>query len=139
MAAACRSRRCPCELGADVESAIPAYANLPNGGLVVIPSPATLVYRDRIIALAAQHRLPAVYPYRFYVAEGGLASYGEDLADQYRQAAGYVARILGGTKPAELPVQQATRYALAINRKTAQELGLAVPLALLVRADEVIE
>ena len=97
------------------------------------------LHRDLIIALAARLRLPAVYPYRFFVTIGGLISYGPDFVDQYRQAAGYVDRILKGEKPAELPVQAATKYELAINLKTAKALGLTVPPAVLARAGEVIE
>jgi putative ABC transport system substrate-binding protein len=104
-----------------------------------VVSSAATVHRDLIIALAAEHRLPAIYPYRYFVAGGGLVSYGPDLIDQYRRAAGYVDRILKGEKPADLPVQQPTRYDLAINLKTAKALGLDVPAALLARADEVIE
>jgi putative ABC transport system substrate-binding protein len=99
----------------------------------------TTRHRDLIIALAARLRLPAVYPYRFFVTIGGLISYGPDFVDQYRQAAGYVDRILKGEKPAELPVQAATKYELAINLKTAKALGLTVPPAVLARAGEVIE
>jgi putative ABC transport system substrate-binding protein len=95
--------------------------------------------RDLIIALAAKYRLPAVYPYRFFVTSGGLISYGPDLADQYRRAAGYVDRILKGEKPSDLPVQAPTKYELAINLKTARALDLDVPASLLARADEVIE
>jgi ABC-type uncharacterized transport system substrate-binding protein len=124
---------------AEIERAVAAFAREPNGGLIVAVSSAATVHRDLIIALAAKHRLPAIYPYRYFVAGGGLLSYGPDLIDQYRRAAGYVDRILKGEKPADLPVQQPTRYDLAVNLKTAKALGLDVPAALLARADEVIE
>jgi putative ABC transport system substrate-binding protein len=96
-------------------------------------------HRDLIITLAARHKLPAVYPFRYFAADGGLISYGPDQVDQYRQAAGYVDRILKGEKPADLPVQAPTKYELVINLKTAKALGITVPLPLLARADEVIE
>jgi putative ABC transport system substrate-binding protein len=105
----------------------------------VLALPTTVIHRNLIIKLAAQHRLPAVYNSRFWVAEGGLVSYGPDILDQYRSAAGYVDRILRGAKPADLPVQAPTKYKLVINLKTAKTLGLTVPDALLARADEVIE
>ena len=97
------------------------------------------IHRDTIIAMAAQHRLPAVYPYRFYALSGGLVSYGNDLADSYRRAASYVDRILKGAKPADLPVELPTKFELVLNLKTAKALGLDVPPQVLVRADEVIE
>ena len=98
-----------------------------------------MVHRDLIIRLAAQHRLPAVYPYRLYATSGGLLSYGPDVVSQFRRAAGYVDRILKGAKPADLPVQAPTKYELVVNLKTAKALGLEVPPSLLARADEVIE
>ena len=120
-------------------SPAPRAAREPNGGLIVLPVPTTVIHRNLIIRLAAQHRLPAVYNSRYWIAEGGLVSYGPDVLDQYRHAAGYVDRILKGEKPADLPVQAPTKYELVINRKTAQALGLTVPPSLLARADDVIE
>jgi len=105
----------------------------------VLPSPLTGVNREQIIALAAKHRMPAVYAFRFFAASGGLLSYGVDTGDLYRRAASYVDRILKGAKPAELPVQEPTKFDLVINLKTAKALGLDIPSALLTRADEVIE
>jgi putative ABC transport system substrate-binding protein len=129
----------PVRNAADIEGAINAFAPEPNGGLIVLPSGATIVHRELIIALAARHRLPAIYPYRTFVATGGLISYGLDLAEQYRGAAAYVDRILRGEKPGDLPVQQPTKFELVINLKTAKALGLQVPLQLQQLADEVIE
>ena len=123
----------------EIERAVAAFARAPNGGLIVTASASAIAHRDLIIALAARHQLPAVYPYRYFVAGGGLISYGPDLIDQYRRAAGYVDRILKGEKPADLPVQAPTKYELVINLKTAKALGLDVPPTLLARADEVIE
>jgi putative ABC transport system substrate-binding protein len=123
----------------EIERAVTAFARSSNDGLIVTASALATRHRDLIIALAARLRLPAVYPYRFFVTIGGLISYGPDFVDQYRQAAGYVDRILKGEKPAELPVQAATKYELAINLKTAKALGLTVPPAVLARAGEVIE
>ena len=123
----------------EIERAVTAFAGIQNGGLVVTASPSSTVHRDLIIALAARHKLPAVYFERFFVAAGGLISYGPDLLDQYRRAAGYVDRILKGEKPADLPVQAPTKYLTVLNLKTAKALGLTVPPALLARADEVIE
>ena len=123
----------------EIERAVTAFARSSNDGLIVTASALATRHRDLIIALAARLRLPAVYPYRFFVTVGGLISYGPDFVDQYRQAAGYVDRILKGEKPAELPVQAATKYELAINLKTAKALGLTVPPAVLARAGEVIE
>jgi putative ABC transport system substrate-binding protein len=115
------------------------FARGSNGGLIVLPGSLTIMHRAQIIALAAQHRLPAVYPYRYYVAGGGLISYGPDAIDQYRRAAGYVDRILKGEKPADLPVQAPTKYELLINLKTAKALDIDIPPQVLARADEVIE
>jgi putative ABC transport system substrate-binding protein len=123
----------------EIERAVTAFADIENGGLVVTASPSGTVHRELIIALAALHKLPAVYWQRFYVASGGLMSYGPDLLDQYGRAAGYVDRILKGEKPADLPVQAPTKYELVVNLKTAKALGLTVPPSLLARADEVIE
>jgi putative ABC transport system substrate-binding protein len=124
---------------ADIERAIESFARVPNGGLVLIPDVSTAVHRNLIIALAARHRLPAVYWDRSSVAAGGLMSYGNDLVDVFRQAASYVDRILRGDKPAELPVQAATKFETVVNLKTAKALGLTVPPGLLVAADELIE
>jgi putative ABC transport system substrate-binding protein len=123
----------------ELEHAVTAFAREPNGGLVVTASPSTIVHRDLIISLAARYKLPAVYFDRTPIAGGGLISYGPDVVAQFRQAAGYVDRILRGEKPANLPVQAPNKYELAINLKTAKTLGLTVPQALLARADEVIE
>jgi putative ABC transport system substrate-binding protein len=124
---------------ADIERAITAFAREPNGGLLVQPDEVTVVHRRFIGALAVQHRLPAVYPFRSFVTGGGLMSYGIDVPNIYRQAAGYIDRILRGEKPADLPVQQPTKFELVINLKTAKVLGLDIPPTLLARADEVIE
>ena len=123
----------------EIEGAIAAFAGSSAGGLIVLANRITIVHRERIIALAARHRLPAIYSYRYFVAEGGLASYGADLIGLYRRVASYVDRILKGEKPADLPVQQPTKYELVVNLKTAKALGLDVPPQLLARADEVIE
>jgi ABC-type uncharacterized transport system substrate-binding protein len=122
-----------------IERAIAAFAQGSNGGLIVFGSPGATIHRDLIIALAAKHRLPAVYSTRYFAASGGLISYGPDFLDQHRRAAGYVDRILKGEKPADLPVQQPTKYELVVNLKTAKALGLDVPVTVLVRADQVIE
>jgi putative ABC transport system substrate-binding protein len=123
----------------EIERSVAAFAREPNGGLIAAVGSSTQLHREHIIARAAQHRLPGVYAYRYYVADGGLISYGPDLVGQYRSAARYVDRIFKGEKPADLPVQTPTRYVLAINLKTAKALGLTVPPILLARADEVIE
>src|SRR5215475_10627733 len=122
-----------------IERDVQALAQSPNGGLVLTAAPAAPGHRDLIIALAARHKLPAIYVERLFVAAGGLLSYGPDFADQYRRAASYVDRILKGEKPADLPVQAPTKYELVVNLKTAKALGLDVPPSLLARADEVIE
>jgi putative ABC transport system substrate-binding protein len=127
------------ENAAEIERAIESFAGVLNGGLVLPPDVSNIVHRDLIIALAARHSLPAVYPYRFYVAAGGLMSYGVDFADMCRQAASYVDRILRGDKPADLPVQAATKFETVVNLKTASAMGLTVPPGLLVAADEVLE
>ena len=116
-----------------------AFARSGNGGLIVTTSASVLAHRTLIISLAARHKLPAVYYARFYVTNGGLASYGPDYVDQYRRAAEYVDRILRGEKPADLPAQAPTKYELIINLKTAKALGIDVPPTLLATADEVIE
>jgi len=123
----------------EIERSIETFARSPNGGLIPSPSGAVVRHRDLILKLAARHKLPAVYWDRFFVAAGGLISYGPDLIDEFRQAAGYVDRILKGEKPADLPVQTPTKYQLVINLKTAKALGLDVPPTLLARTDEVIE
>jgi putative ABC transport system substrate-binding protein len=124
---------------AEVERAIDEFARESNGGLVVLPSPIAYLHRELIIALAVQHRLPALYPFRSFSVTGGLMSYGINPPDQFRQAAGYVDRILKGEKPGDLPVQAPNKFELVINLKTAKALGLTVPPQLLSRADEVIE
>jgi putative ABC transport system substrate-binding protein len=124
---------------AEIERAVAAFARTGNGGLIVTSSGLSVVHRERIIALAARHKLPAVYYRRYYVATGGLISYGFDIVDMHRRAAAYVDRILRGEKPADLPVQAPNKYELVINLKTAKALGLEVPLSLQQRADELIE
>jgi putative ABC transport system substrate-binding protein len=123
----------------EIERAITAFARRPNGGLIVTATALAQIHRSVILALAAQHRLPAIYPAGLYVNDGGLLSYGPDVPDQYRRAAGYVDRVLRGEKPSELPVQAPTKFELLINLKTAKTLGLTVPPALVARADQVIE
>ena len=125
--------------GGEIERAITAFARESNGGLIVTGSAAQAVHRKLILALAARHRLPAVYPFRYMATDGGLIAYGPEVIDQYRRAAQYVDRILKGEKPANLPVQAPTKYELVINLRTARALGLEVPPTLLARADEVIE
>jgi ABC-type uncharacterized transport system substrate-binding protein len=123
----------------EIERAVAAFARSPNGGLVVTSSALVVRHRELIVALAARHKLPAVYYRRLFVDGGGLVSYGYDLLDQFRRAASYVDRILKGEKPSDLPVQAPTKYDLVINLKTAKALGLDVPPTVLARADEVIE
>jgi len=123
----------------EMERAVSAFARLAGGGLIATGTASAIVYSDRIIALAARLKLPAIYAYRYEAANGGLMSYGPDYLDQYRGAARYVDRILTGEKPADLPVQSPTTIKLVINLKTAKALGLTVPPSLLSRADEVIE
>jgi putative tryptophan/tyrosine transport system substrate-binding protein len=126
-------------IATDAENEMTALAQGPNAGLIVVVGTVTTMRHEILISLAARHRLPAIYPYRFYVEAGGLLSYGPNLIDLYRRAASYVDRILKGEKPADLPVQAPTTYELVINLKTAKALGLEVPPTLLARADEVIE
>jgi putative ABC transport system substrate-binding protein len=124
---------------ADIESAIETLARVSNGGLMVLPDATAFAHRDLLIALAARHRLPAVYPFSQFVRAGGLMSYSHDLVHQYRLAASSVDRILHGTKPGDIPAQAATKFQMVLNLKTAKAIGLAVPPGLLVAADEVIE
>lgn len=123
----------------EIERAIAEFASQPDGGLVVVPHPNTIANRGSVIILAARHRLPAVYPYRYFATEGGLMSYGPDQIDQWRGAATYVDRILRGEKPGELPVQAPAKFELVINMKTAKALGFSIPPGFPLRADEVIE
>jgi putative ABC transport system substrate-binding protein len=123
----------------EIERTVAVFARFSDGGLIVTASPDQAIHRKLIVTLAARHRLPAVYPFRYMITDGGLISYGPHLVDQYRQAAGYVDRILKGEKPGDLPVQAPTKYELVVNLKTAKALGLEVPPILLARADAVIE
>jgi putative ABC transport system substrate-binding protein len=123
----------------ELERAVTLFARRPNGGIIITASPTARVNRQKVIALVAQHRLPTVYPFRYFVSDGGLVCYGPNVIEQYRLAAGYVSRVLKGEKPADMPVQAPTKYELVINLKTAKALGLTVPPTLLARADEVIE
>jgi putative ABC transport system substrate-binding protein len=125
--------------GSEIERALAEFSQTPNRGLLVLPDSSNVLHRDRIVGLAARHRIPAIYPFRPFITSGGLAYYGTNTAQQYRSAAEYVDRIFKGAKPADLPVQAPTRYELVINLKTARTLGLDVPPTLLARADEVIE
>ena len=123
----------------EIERAVSAFARSPNGGLIVTAAPLAMVHRDLIVALAARHKLCAVYSLRPFVTSGGLIFYGPDIADQYRRASGYIDRILKGERPADLPVQAPTKFEMAVNIKTAKALGITVPASVLARADEVIE
>jgi putative ABC transport system substrate-binding protein len=123
----------------EIERAVAAFARAPNGGLIVTASPLAQRHRDLIVALAAGHKLPAIYPFRYFAAAGGLVSYGPNAIDQFRRASEYVSRILHGAKPADLPVQAPTKFELMINLRTAMALGLVVPKILLAGAEQVIE
>jgi putative ABC transport system substrate-binding protein len=126
--------------GADeIERAVTGLVREPHGGLIVLPDNVTVIHRERIVALANQYRLPAIYPFRYFATAGGIMSYGVDLIELYRATASYVDRILRGAKPSELPVQGSTKFELVINLRTAKSLGLQIPDKLLVLADEVIE
>jgi len=124
---------------ADIANPIGSFAGNQNGGLIVLANRNTILHRKRIVATASEHRLPAVYSYRYFVEDGGLASYGADLLELYKRAASYIDRILKGERPADLRVQQPTKYELVLNLRTAKTLGLEIPPTLLARADEVIE
>jgi putative ABC transport system substrate-binding protein len=124
---------------ADIEAAAAMLARNPGGGIIVLPDPFTVTNRKPLIAAAALHQLPAVYPFRFFASDGGLISYSVDIPEQFRLAAGYVDRILKGEKPTDLPVQQPAKFELVINLKTAQALGLSIPTTLVATADEAIE
>ena len=129
----------PVATNSDIESAFGAFPDGPGGSLVAIPTLIIIRQRKDIVTRALQRRLPGIYPFRLFATEGGLMSYGPDIGNQYRLASGYIDRILRGTKPTELPVQQPTKYELVVNLKTAKALGLAISPSLLARADEVIE
>ena len=129
----------PVERAADIERSIDSFAQLPNGGLIFPPDITTITHRDLIIAMAARHRLPAIYPFRLFVVKGGLMSYGTDQVTMFGQTASYIDRILRGANPADIPVQAPTKYETTLNLKTAKALDLAVPPGLIVAADEVIE
>ena len=129
----------PVNTAADIQAAIPAFALVPNGGLILLPSPVATAHRELIASVALRRGLPSIYLSRIYPMSGGLMSYGINLIEPYRQAAVYVDRILRGEKPADLPVQAPTKYELVVNVRTAKALGLEIPPSLLARADEVIE
>jgi putative ABC transport system substrate-binding protein len=132
-------KQAPVREASEIEAAVEGFAHEPNGSVLVLPDASTLTHRDLIIALASQHKLPAVYPFRSFADSGGLLSYGTDVTDVLRRVADYIDRILRGTKPGELPVQQPTKYELVINLKTSTALGLTVPPTLRALADEVID
>ena len=136
---AVKAIRLPFSNAAEIERALGDFAREPKGGLLVLPDISTNLHRDLTCALAARHRLPAIYPFRRFITSGGLAYYGADTKDMHRKLAEYVDRILKGAKPADLPVQTPTKFELIINLKTAKALGLTIPPALLTSADEVIE
>ena len=123
----------------ELERAVTLFARRPNGGIIITASSIARMKREKVIALVAQHRLPTIYPFRYFISAGGLVCYGPNTTEQYRLAADYVSRVLKGEKPADMPVQAPTKYELVINLKTAKALGLTVPPTLLARADEVIE
>jgi putative ABC transport system substrate-binding protein len=125
--------------GGEIERAVATFASQPDGGLIVTPYPYTVSNRASIIILAAGHHLPAIYPFRYFAAEGGLMSYGPDQIDEWRGAATYVDHILRGEKPGDLPIQAPSKFELVINLKTAKALGFDIPPGLPLRADEVIE
>ena len=129
----------PIRGSADIESAVGDFLRIPNGGLLVLPDSTTNFYRERIIAIAAQHRAPAVYAFRNIVADGGLMSYGVDVVELFRRAATYVDRILRGAKPADLPVQLPDKFQLVLNLRTAAAMGLTIPTPLQLLADEMVE
>ena len=123
----------------EIEHALETFADEPNGGLIIAPNVVTFANSDLIVAMAARYRLPAIYPFAFFAKGGGLISYGFDAADQFRQGAGYVDKILRGAKPTDLPVQHPTKFEIVVNLKTAKALGITIPQSILYRADEVIE
>jgi putative ABC transport system substrate-binding protein len=129
----------PVHNGADIERDVGNFVSKPNGGLLVLPDATTNFHRQRIIELAARHRVPAVYAFRYIVVDGGLMSYGIDVGELFRRGATYVDRILKGTNPADLPVQLPEKFQLVLNLKTAAAMGLTVPTSLQLLADEVIE
>jgi putative ABC transport system substrate-binding protein len=129
----------PVKEDAEIEAVMAGLIGEKGAGLLVLPDTFTRLHRDAIVALAARYRLPAVYPFRYFAASGGLMSYGIEIEDLFRRAAGYVDRLLNGAKASDLPVQQPTKFTLVINLKTAKGLGVTVPVALLGIADEVID